>query len=734
MRRIPAERSLVGLSLGIAFALVLAAAPLVVRPARAVDGARPNILVFVTDDQRIDGLSVMPKTASWFRAGGTTFPNGVVTTPLCCPSRASIFTGRFAHNHGVRRNEDPVAVRALDQSLTIERYLHDAGYHTAIGGKFLNTWPNTTTPPYFDRSRLGEAYEPGGAYQTDVLGDFAVQSLNAWEPSDATPWFLYLAPKAPHEPYTAQAKYANAPVPAWNGPPSVFEPDRSDKPAWVRAESHTPAEANSIRIAQSRTLMSVDDLVDRVMGRLDALGETNTLAVFLSDNGYFWGEHGVVDTKRLPYLESVEVPFHLRWPGHVAPGAVDPRLVGGIDLAPTFLDAAGLAAPQNHPMDGVSLLSGFRRSRIHLEYYRSTDSQKWPSWAASLTPTSEYVEWYDDDLQTISFREYYDLANDPWQLTNLFGDGNPGNDPNLAPLHAAVAADSVCSGAACLVSAASDTEDPTRPTNLTATDLGAQGVRLNWTASMDNVAVSGYSIERNGNPLGTVGPVTSHVDSTAPATGTLTYHVVAFDGAGNQSDPSDPAQVERTGGPTVLFSDGFEGGSMANWSPVWRVTVQSTIVRTGTHAARATASGQPGFARRSLGRAVGSADLASGVRVLSHNASSAVILLRVVGANGIGLARLLVLPDGRLAYRNDVSGVQRTSTTTMNTAWHRLELRVTGGTSGHVQVRVDGAIVSGLNLAEDLGTAQVGSVEIGDHVSGRSYDVAWDNVSVTTPV
>jgi arylsulfatase A-like enzyme len=640
MRRIPLARGIVGLCLRIAFSIALAAVPVVDRPALAADGARPNILVFVTDDQRLDGLSVMPKTASWFRAGGSTFPNGVVTTPLCCPSRASIFTGRYAHNHGLKRNGEPQVVRNFDQSHTIQRYLHDAGYHTGLAGKFLNPWPSGTPPSYFDRSMVGEAYSTNNGYQTDVIGNFAEQSLNTWESSDATPWFLYLAPKAPHAPYTAQPKYATATVPPWNGPPSVFEPDRSDKPPWVRSTTDTPADAHAVRIAQSRTLMSVDDMVDRIMRRLDALGETNTLAVFISDNGYFWGEHGVVDTKRLPYLESVRVPFHVRWPGHLPAGAVDPRLVAGIDLAPTFLEAAGLPRPASPPMDGVSMLGGFTRARIHLEYYRSTDAPKWPSWAATLTPETEYVEWYDDDLQTVSFREYYDLANDPWQLTNLLADGNPGNDPNLSPWRADLAADSVCSGNGCLAS---------------------------------------------------------------------------------------------TDGPTVVFSDGFESGSMSAWSQVIRVAVQTSVVRTGTRAARGTATGQPVYARKTLGSTPRSAGLGAEVRVLSHTASSAVILLRVVASNGVGLARLLLLPDGRLAYRNDVANVQRTSTTTLTGAWHRLELRVTGGTSGSVQVLLDGAVVSGLNRGENLGTAPVGSVEIGDHVTGRTYDIAWDDVLVTTP-
>ncbi len=571
----------------------------------------------------------------------------------------------------------------------------------------------------------------GGRYQTDVMGDFAVDSLDAWEAQDATPWYLYLAPKSPHEPYTPEAVHANDPVPPWTGPPSLFEADRSDKPPWVRSATFTPADANSVRLAQQRTLMSVDDMVDRIMTRLTALGETNTLAMFVSDNGYFWGEHGLVGLKRLPYLESVEVPFYLRWPGHVAAGGVDPRLVAGLDMAPTFMDAAGIPIPANHPMDGASLLSPFTRARMHLEYYRSADAPKWPSWASTLTPTSQYIEWYDDDLTTVSYREYYDLANDPWQLTNLLNDGNPGNDPPVAQLAAILAADRVCAGASCRISAAPDTESPTAPGNLAATDLGAQGVRLTWTASTDDVGVAGYSIERNGSPLAAVGPVTTYVDASAPANGTITYAVTAFDAAAHTS-PASTVQIQRTGtGP--LFADGFESGTMSSWTASWRMTVQGTYVHAGSWAARGTATGQPSYARKTLAATQASAALAAQIRVLSHNASSTIILLRILGANGNGLARLLLLPNGRLAYRNDVAGKQHTSTTTLPTGWHRLELHVTSGTSGSVRVVLDGATVTGLDRTENLGTSRVATVEIGDHVKGRRYDIVWDEVAVTTP-
>ena len=112
--------------------------------ADARDGA-PNILFIVTDDQRAaDTMAVMPATSAWFRQRGTYFPNAVATTPLCCPSRASILTGRYAHNTGVRSNLEG---DHLDHSTTVQRYLKEAGYRTGLFGKFLNTWRVKRNPP-----------------------------------------------------------------------------------------------------------------------------------------------------------------------------------------------------------------------------------------------------------------------------------------------------------------------------------------------------------------------------------------------------------------------------------------------------------------------------------------------------------------------------------------------------------------------------------------------------------
>ena len=194
--------------------------------------------------------------------------------------------------------------------------------------------------------------------------------------------------------------------------------------------------------------MSVDDLVARLLRALGDLGERGaTMAFVISDNGMFWGEHGLVG-KRQPYRESVRVPFLMRWPGHVQPGSHAARLVANLDIAPTALQAAGIDPAGLQPeIDGRSLLGGDRRDHLLLEYYLDPGkSADIPSWAAIWRPDVEYVEYDETGAAAPSFREYYDLQADPWQLRNLLGDGRPGNDPPTAALQAQLLADRACQG------------------------------------------------------------------------------------------------------------------------------------------------------------------------------------------------------------------------------------------------------------------------------------------------
>jgi arylsulfatase A-like enzyme len=446
-------------ALGTLLALVGAASP--ISPAGAQTGNAPNVLIILTDDQRpTDTLEWMPKTMQWFGQGGTQYTNAYATNPVCCPARATIMTGQFAHNNQVRTNQD---AELLNQQTTIQRYLQDRGYTTAMLGKYLNGWPVANNPPFFDEwytmdpefctTQFNDngvvSTKPG--YTTDLLANRAEDLIrNDFESNDAAPWFMYVAPYAPHEPATAEMEkpgcgddpYNLTDVGTWPGNPAVFETDERDKPKYVQTASHTYEEALLDRQKQLRTLLSVDDLVEQVSDAIQDENEGDTLAIFLSDNGFFWSEHGLRG-KQQPYTQAMQIPFLARWPGHIDAGRVDGRFVGNIDVAPTIMDAAGITADPASPVDGRSLLDLAGRQKMLTESWNQ--GPRGP-WASIRTPSYQYTEYYENDAHTVEFREYYQIAVDPWQLTNLYNDGNPKNDPYIGSLHRELAKARACRG------------------------------------------------------------------------------------------------------------------------------------------------------------------------------------------------------------------------------------------------------------------------------------------------
>ena len=473
----------------------------------------PNILFIVTDDQELEGtMAVMPKTTKWFKTGdagsgiigGTEFVNGSVTTPLCCPSRSSILTGRYAHNHGVERTDEP---ENLDQATTMQRYLGQAGYRSGIFGKFLNGWDIKVNPPYWSdwaiyssQSFAGfEANEQGvrkfnWKYSTNYLADKAEEFLQSAETTnDGQPWFMYVAPTAPHGPNQPEPKYEDASVPSQPQSPADFEVDRLDKPFWLRTTLADFDNVTKDYPGHLRQLKTVDDLVERIMQKLRTLNEDqDTLAFFISDNGIAWGEHGL-ETKKYPHSESVRVPFYLRWPGWAgfAGTRTDSRLATNIDLAPTALAAAGVTPAA--PMDGRSLLNvGSSRGKVLTEAWGAGSNAGnppcpgvVPTWAALHTDRFRYVEYYETTATTpfdcvtsnqfvtnynnVTEREYYDLTpgGDPMELTNLYGDGDPHNDPPTAELSAQLASERTCSGNSCFLTGSDpDTRITKRPANV----------------------------------------------------------------------------------------------------------------------------------------------------------------------------------------------------------------------------------------------------------------------------
>jgi N-acetylglucosamine-6-sulfatase len=404
-------------------------------------GQPMNFVVIITDDQRWDTLWAMPTVQHELVSRGVTFSNGFVTTPLCCPSRASILSGGFyAHHTGVLQNGGPNGGAAKFSDVeTLATWLHDAGWKTALIGKYFNHYDQLSpyVPPGWTRWVAlvrGGYFSPyinidgvettATGYQTKFWADQAVQFIRQYPD---TPIFLYLTPFAPHEPAipALRDRSAFSDFPPWR-PPSYNEEDVSDKPRWVR---RLPPLSPDVQVAQDefdrnqlRTLQAVDRAVGSIV---EALGETerlaNTVFVLTSDNGLMWGEHRVLD-KGCVYEECIRVPFVVVVPGVAA--RTDPHLVLNLDIGPTIAALAGLTKST----DGQNLLPLLRDPQVsvrddflieywgeRLKRFRAVRNDRW-----------KYVEYANGD------RELYDLSNDPYELDNQVN--NPAYRETVASL------------------------------------------------------------------------------------------------------------------------------------------------------------------------------------------------------------------------------------------------------------------------------------------------------------
>ena len=426
------------------------------RASRERRSPRPNVLIFVTDDQRFDTMKHMRATRRLIGRKGVTYKNAFATTPLCCPARASIMTGRYAHNHNVRRNFQQ---RKLDMSTTLQHHLHEAGYFTSIVGKFLNNWNPTVRPPDFDQSVLltpvnspfaqgTNAYNDSlfglngrvrrvKRYSTDFIRSRTTRILRKFNRRDRRPWMMFVKPFAPHNPALPAGRHEEAPVGRWRSNPAIRNRNRSEKAPDVRSRRFGPKP--EFATSQKRTLLAVDELVARVFKSLNRLGEARrTLVIFMSDNGIFWGEHRL-QGKRFPYTHSIKIPLLMRWPGHIRPRSRTGRLVGNIDIAPTVYRATGVKPA--HVMDGRSLLSGTRRRFILLEHWEKTQ------WRSLRSHRHQYIEYYKDG--ELRFRELYNLKRDPWQLNNLLRSHPRRHRDIAARLHRLLVRKAACRGAEC---------------------------------------------------------------------------------------------------------------------------------------------------------------------------------------------------------------------------------------------------------------------------------------------
>jgi N-acetylglucosamine-6-sulfatase len=446
--------------------------------------AKPNFVFILADDMRNDDLKYMPKTRALLEKKGIRFANAYVSTPLCCPSRATIMRGQYAHNTGVwTNNNDKGSAGGWEvyrsngnEQDNVATRLNNAGYTTALIGKYLNGYNNTRHVPqgwdkwfanfilgprsfnYFnydvnDNGTIRHFGTRDGDYLTDVLRR-QTRSFIGTSAAQGKPFFAYVAPLAPHGggPPAPRDEHTYDGV---RSPrlPSFDERDVSDKPPWIRKlprlSDRTQASINRSHESRVERLQALDDLVEGVVDELRASGQfRNTYIVFTSDNGNHLGEHRVPERKGRPYEEDVNMPLLVRGPG-VEADSTTAKLALNTDFFPTFADLAGIQTPNY--VDGRSLRPTLKgntttawRTAILLERRNPYSGHLQSSYASGpfygirTSSGMKYIEY------SLGPRELYDLNTDPYERTNSYDATAPpeGLDTRLEALKG-------CAGDAC---------------------------------------------------------------------------------------------------------------------------------------------------------------------------------------------------------------------------------------------------------------------------------------------
>jgi N-acetylglucosamine-6-sulfatase len=439
----------------------------------AVQSTHPNIVFILTDDQELvlGSLDVMPQTRALIAAQGVTFASHFVPLSLCCPSRSTILTGQYPHNHGVYTNFPPDGgyQRFADlghEGTTMATALHAAGYRTALFGKYLNGYPGAEGPthvpagwdewaspvagsPYaayhYTLNENGKPVKHGGTaadYMTDVLAAKATDFVRRTA-GTGQPFFLYMATYAPHRPSTPARRHANL-FPGLQAPrtPSFNESNVTDKPVLIRSLARLKAgqiaAIDALYRKQRQSLQAVDEAVAALVQALQETGElANTYIVFTSDNGFHMGQHRLQPGKYTPYETDVHVPLLVRGPGVPASATVT-SLTASVDLAPTFAELAGATLPL--APDGRSLVpflqgqtpAGWRQAVLLEQFaFPSGPPSTTDSIIEPLDPQDEkavityhaHVGLRTADFKFVEYdngeREVYDLHADPDETDNL---------------------------------------------------------------------------------------------------------------------------------------------------------------------------------------------------------------------------------------------------------------------------------------------------------------------------
>jgi N-acetylglucosamine-6-sulfatase len=405
----------------------------------------PNIIFVLTDDLDFASAQKMPQIRSQLVDEGASFEEAFVSYPVCCPSRATILTGLYAHNHGVASNEPPNGgfekfLAEGHEENTTATGLQEAGYQTALFGKYMNEYPGddpTHVPPGWDEwygkldpgehklynyriNENGEVLSYGSEtedYFTDILSKQATDFVRRAAP-EPEPFFAYVAPTAPHGPATPAERHKGA-FASEEAPraPSFDEEDISDKPVRGidRISEEEASDIEDYYRQRLESMLAVDDMVGALVEELEAAGELDdTYIFFTSDNGWLSGEHRIQEGKKRLYEEAAHVPLFVRGP-RVAPGSTIEELTLNTDFAPTFADLAN----SEISADGRSLTPLLRgedppwRSAVLLEILGQSHFE------GVRTKTHKYVE-YENGRQ-----ELYDLLADPYELESLHESADP---------------------------------------------------------------------------------------------------------------------------------------------------------------------------------------------------------------------------------------------------------------------------------------------------------------------
>lgn len=420
---------------------------------------RPNIILIVTDDQPYHTVDYMPFVKTELMENGVVFENGFATTPLCCPSRASILSGQYAHNHQVLTNNLPMGgAPKFDAETSFSIQLKECGYQTAYLGKYMNGYddlaPLGVVQPGWDvwnvflGRNIVEREEAGNLqyyynfslsqngeiveykrndfnFSADVITNLALAFIRD---SKDTPFFMTVNYYNPHSPYIRAPRHKDSfrASTGWDWvqyrPPSFNEENIRDKPDYIGDLSPlSESELDTIHLQILRSLLSVDDGVASIAAAMKKAGlDENTIIIFTSDNGLTIGDHRFGATKNCPYEACVKVPFIVYGPGYFEP-RIDPSLVANIDLYATIAEWAGFHVPAT--VDGLSMSPLLEdpnapwRDALLLEHWPTEEG------VGSMIPEFHSIrtrEWKYTEYST-GETELYDLVNDPHEMLNVAG-------------------------------------------------------------------------------------------------------------------------------------------------------------------------------------------------------------------------------------------------------------------------------------------------------------------------